>query len=1035
MTEFDINAGVTNRFYSSELGNKDVDHKQQVGQTGWAGKSDIFSLGGQGVSSLFLNYNASAGHPSLIKPSENPSETVPTDLPSTQDEKMVDDYFTKFSTALGTIADKYDLSTEDVNKFIFASLTGSQPDGSKLMAPFKEFQQANSQFASQSQDPGRLNTLLQTVKENYLGIVNKNYTEAFEANLAKATLPPPKGQGLSEETAAKIRNAFYSPETADPSVKEQVEQFKEAARNQVASKMGLPSDYTPKADGTKFAAQLSSDYQEAFEKALDQAIADKNLPPDAAKALKDQTLYAHAFPTSKSLNPEAKMLAQQLEQQIKANFFAAHALSPNFVIDADPSFAAKLDGMLSFEFSNVLRNWRPPLDGKTQQALQKALANPNDPNISPEIKALLKQILGTSVQNIRAQYHLPDDWEPSEAALKSISNGSGFMEVGARIIDSMQETIGLVLKAVKNMPSGAEKDSFLNLIAVVTQALVTLKEQIAQAQMALVGVTGKLQQAKTQCQLDKIEKQQHEIREHQKQMRKLAPLMTFMKVLGPLKYLFIIVLALLGGPMLGWLGMVMAMATALLVIVDDIMGKGGPLKLLMEAIEKISDNKGIQVLLKFLVSLIFMVTGGIFLGVTMLFENTKVLEAALEAVGVPKMAAMIINMVIEIALNIVVMVAMSILIPGSAFAPLISKAIATVAKILAKIAEFIMKACEMIMKLIKEIIKLIKQAFEVIKDALSELISSLGSLFSKGGEAAGDGTKVVGEVGSKVGSEVASSSDDLFNVSDDLFSISDDIFNLSDDVLFNVDDVANSSTKVADISAEGVEEALVAAEAGGDAGAGVVGGVSEGTITVVTEAPKVAVTGVQTTSTIAADLGQDAISMTIRSADEVAQALEEGAEITMDVIKNTTKSLARRCQDFIKRMEEAAVKWNDMANNILKGGDEGKAAYKAFKEEVDLLRTLMYTANVAQGFLGAAQGAVAMSLGIIKAQFNMMMKDLEALIALLGGQIKALQKLIDSLFNGLTSLSDWYAELGKLQGARWKSLSAVVTSGSGALQG
>jgi hypothetical protein len=724
-----VNINISDNQY--DTGNVDTaSSPTKIKDTGWSGESKIVSLGGS--LNITFEYTADPQSPDLIKPNENASTEIPK-YQSNPEQNVAVTYYTTLADNLNELIDKYGLTKEQVSQLVFGHMTGQDPQDPALAKIAAELENLVAAQSALIGDGTLLNTALQEVKDAYNKSLTETYSESFEEHLATLALPPPKGEGLSKEDIAKLRFGFYNPDSADPSVKSKLDEIKATVLGEMSKDWGFPEGYSIPANSEKFAAELTIDFDTAFEGAVDEHIASLNLSEDEATTLKDQILYKHYNPGA-TMSDLVSQLTEQLEGKVKTEFATSYGIPSDYTIKPGFSYEAKINGMFSLQFDENLRNWDPPLDTDTLNAVYNALADPTNPNISKNIKNLIDSIFNKSVSQLRSQYHLPEDWMPDDATISELGKLNATTRLGLSAIESGEEQLRLMFNAVNSMSDGPGKTIYLNILKVVSDALAHLREQIATMQALDSELGSKLSDIQLETNLAKIQKQTEEIEAQRKQDAKMKPLQDFMKIMGPLKYLFMVVMAVLGGALLGPFGVMMALTMCAVLIADDVMGKNGPMKELFATIEKNVSPPGLAIFCKFLFAVACCIAGGPFLGSQVFFENAHIVQDILIACGVSPMVAACVNMALQLATDIVVMIILTFVSGGAFGAAMIANAVGRVGQLLEKAVKFTQTVIEKIVELIVQISQKLNR-FANISQTLTQIASNLTTAASKLGNA------------------------------------------------------------------------------------------------------------------------------------------------------------------------------------------------------------------------------------------------------------------------------------------------------------
>src|ERR1700733_7747762 len=336
-----VNIGVSDGQYGTE--NADTSSPPtKVQNKGWGGDSKIISLGGS--LDITFNYTADPQTPSLIPPDGNASTETPTYQGSPEQDAAVT-YYTSLSDNLNGLIDKYSLTKEQVSQLVFGYMTGQDLQDPALAKVFSELEGLMAAQSASVGDGTVLNTAVQDVKNAYNKSLADANSESFEDHLTTLALPPPQGEGLSKEEIAKLRFGFYNPDSADSSIKGKLDEIKTAIFGEMDKDWGLPNGYSIPVNTEKFTAELTVDFDTAFEDAVDEHIASLNLSEDDIATLKDQVLYKHYHPDAR-VSDLAAQLTEQLEGKVKIEFVISHGIpSADYPIKPGISYDAKINGM------------------------------------------------------------------------------------------------------------------------------------------------------------------------------------------------------------------------------------------------------------------------------------------------------------------------------------------------------------------------------------------------------------------------------------------------------------------------------------------------------------------------------------------------------------------------------------------------------------------------------------------------------------------------------------------------------------------
>lgn len=789
-----------------------------VGQTGYSGQSTLensVTIGGQ--LTLNFDYNAPAATPTLPQPAPgaNPSAiqyndtTVPP--PSTDDsESEVVQYYQNVASSLNTILEqeKPPLTEQQVAQVIHAFMTGQPPDSSadpQVQNVFTMWNTDIQKLLAQVPAGSPLSDAIQEVQDAYTNQESSDYSDAIDQELEQLGQPPPAGQGLSQQQIAAVKFALYNPDSTqtDPSVEALVEQVKSGALTTIAPQYGLSSTSTVPLNSNQFNASLSSQYYSSLEDAIDQKLASMGLNPQDAAVVKDQILFLYTYPNS-SVNVNAMVpgtnvsvasLATELQSEVTTSFNSANGIPPGSNVQTSSTFANMLSGGFQTQFATNLKNWSPPIDSANQAAINNALQNPSS-SIPSNIQDLINQIFAKTVSDVIAQYNIPDPtWQPDSTTVSQLGQPlSPQIQTALNLVNGAQQQVQLTLNVVSTLPPGPGQTLYLNVLKEVAMALANIKKAIASAQGIETDLEQRLNKEQANEQVLKNQEQQDEINQQQSKQAKMKPLQEIMKFLGPLKYVMMAVMAVIGGALLGPAGVVMALAVCALMIADDVMGDKGPIKQLFNAIAQIN-NPALQLFCKFLVTAVVCVCAGPFLGGQFAFENANLFGSILQAMGVNSAAANIANMVMDMVFQFASMILMTVVTGGAAGALLIADALEAAAEVVSTV-------CRAVVTIARSVVQIVSKVVDSVADFLG-LAAKIAS------QATADAATVTEDVLPQV-----TKAAELFErIADYWGNLAEDIASGDSDALEEFKNVTNMMGKL--MKAEDVASATVGIAQGG----------------------------------------------------------------------------------------------------------------------------------------------------------------------------------------------------------------------------
>jgi len=605
----------------------------------------------------------------------------------------------------------------------------------------------SDQIARNSQDnhlaQGNWNLINSEIGQSFMGLFEASYTTTFEEALSQYA----KKHGLSQKETGQIRFSHYnSSAAADSKVLDMRNAVREAVESMMSPNWGAPAGYVPHVDNAKFNAEIEMAYDEKFETLV--ASGDLKALSDALGVSEADTrgMLVHAHYLKGKTGPLPDAMATTLEQQLgidnnqlksllKKLYHLENAaqggIPPRYGVPeghqlqaGSENYFAMLNGRFLQQFDANMRNL-----GLTPQQINQvttALADPLNPNITNETKTLIQQLYSKSVQEIRGQYNLPAKWAPPVTTLGYLNSTPAHFKAALAGIEEAEDTIRIAAELIDPAADNPAKAELINVLKIVAEAIANLKEQIAQMQVLDAQRTGEISQVradmavyKTQLAIDKLEK----IR---KKKGPLGVLGKIMKVFAPIMKVLSVVMVLAAGPV----GFVIAGA-----MLQDLItgGKDNYMTKMFESImEAVPGPYNILASMAVVSGLVM--AGNAQLGIEVFFTNTGVLQEIVLAAGGSEMTAEIVNMATQLAVEIVVLVTISIITAGAGTGLLVGRISQKVGQISAKVTQNVGKLLQKIgrllerIRLLKSIGKFLIREGQNFIDKSQRILAKLGPL-------------------------------------------------------------------------------------------------------------------------------------------------------------------------------------------------------------------------------------------------------------------------------------------------------------------
>lgn len=585
--------------------------------------------------------------------------------------------------------------------------------------------------------------------KSFTTLMNNSFDTSFEKTLSKFATE----NNLSEEQVAQLRFAHYNPEVvSDPKIKEMLGDIHTTALSTMSAKWGFPPGFIPGSSNIQFNAKIEYANDEAF-KTLLQGADLKGLSQQLGMSEADAKGMIEFLHFNKELATEMLSSSSQMKQMLgiedgkqlkqllnKLNELEDSSLkktSKEFGIPAGfipnvgtATYNATIEGEFLHQFDINLRNQRPLLTNQQIAEVRAALADPLNPNISAETKTLIQNIYSQTIEQVRSQFNLPVGWAPPINQLTALANVPGNVRASWSAVEQSSEQLNLLATFVDAMADNPAKALLINVMKMISEAINLLKERIAQIQVLDSELGQKISQAQSEASLYKIDLQKEKLEEARAKKAKMAPLMTFMKVLGP-------IIAVLMAPlmmMLGPIGMVIG-ASMFVEAVGGVKTEDLPLnrmfKFIMENLPSPANILLSAAIVLGMSQFSISAVAGAAQSMTVFFQNSGIIQELVKTAGGNEMAAQLTNSLTEMVVQVVIMVTITILTLGATSGLLagqisqgIGKAVNTVGNTLVKIAQTVEKFSKPIANLMTKVGKAL-QAWGKKAEGISKALDNV----------------------------------------------------------------------------------------------------------------------------------------------------------------------------------------------------------------------------------------------------------------------------------------------------------------------
>jgi hypothetical protein len=490
--------------------------------------ADTIFLGPQ--IKIDFNYLQDPSNPLLPKPGENalfprsftgPAAKEPPPNPEQRYSQIASEKVAEFAT-------KNNLTQAQVQKLVEALLTSTPPQDPALAGFYGQLEDAVMSQLLQEYTELPKDWKPKETKTDYKLATNQTFDEAFEENLQQMA----QKEGLSKEEMQQIRaannnrlpNGELNPDFLKGKLAEIAKQINSSALSAVQQEFGVSSTWRPEVDSTEYNAKAAANYDQMFLNELEDFAQNKNLSQDAVNQIK----YAHYHPEAQVSDKKIANYLNEIEKSILSEFQKNWGFPSSYTPQpATNFFDRSINGNFQYEFYSRVQSQSPPLSKEQLEDLLSFL-NGNAPKLSTTAP-LYQSIYNAAVESVQKANGLPSDWKPA-IEMKTLGELISKSQFAMNMLKDANEDMTLLQKYVSQMPNGPDKQSYIDAIKIVTEALSTLKALVfimQQTDSKLGLIYSNLQKELT---LSKINEQQRKMDEMQKKRKKMKSMGPLMKV-------------------------------------------------------------------------------------------------------------------------------------------------------------------------------------------------------------------------------------------------------------------------------------------------------------------------------------------------------------------------------------------------------------------------------------------------------------------------------------------------------------------------
>ncbi len=538
---------------------------------------------------------------------------------------------------------------------------------------------------------GNFSGLGDSFRNTFMNTLTKAFDNAFEDHL----------KDLDPETQAKLRFAHNNPDAEGISkeIKNLLAELEGAAVSQLQGEgWAIPEGYTPPVNSDAFNAQLQNTADELFEAALQNFTGEDGKPLSPEQQAVVRNMYYGIVPPEGGLGA----ISAALEAQVASELVIAMGVPDGFPVPKGSiSHNANINGQFMQQFMALLSG----LTSEQKAQVMQAINDPLNPSISNETKQLLQELFNKAAGTIKGKFSLPDGWSPPVSILKDIANVNPQHMALTTAINDIETEVGLAIGYIEAWPNSPTKALLLNVLKIVSDAIAGLKAQLAIMMQLDSELSKKLAQAELDTALTKVAanlKQLKEIQEKEKKMASLGPLMDFFKGFGQVMTMIMcIAMGPVGWAIMGLMINDMAKEGTFLpeesIIGDMFEAVFEGVSTILENILPEPLNELAATFVQMAIMLALVMAAGPMIGMKIFFEDSGIIQTLFtEVLGCDPMVGEIMAMGIQMAIEIIVMIVLTIFTGGAAGALLTATITARVAQVTAKAAQGIARAVSVV---------------------------------------------------------------------------------------------------------------------------------------------------------------------------------------------------------------------------------------------------------------------------------------------------------------------------------------------------
>lgn len=487
-------------------------------------------------------------------------------------------------------------------------------------------------------------------------------------------------QNVSPEDMQKLLYAYANPSNVanlPPNLQEVFNQLMTKTNQAIATTYQLPAGWNIKqTNSPSLTSKVGYAYANGFEAALKLLAKTNGFTQNQVNTLRGMFYFPGGNYASNPQSLKERGLTEQqfaqlpealqtLQEQASQTLTEQFGAPPGTKATPNSDFYnAEATGKFRQEFTEGLTKHEPPLTPEQIKQAIHAYEHPEDcRNLPIQIVALVNGLKEKTLADIKAAYGLPDEWNPPLHLTNKKGDPAQYDQAAKTAKKGIKQVEQMISHYNKHFKRAADDSALgptiLNYYKSIGEALDLLSRTI----YAILGTDTKV--AKTLChaqmdtKLNQINIRRAEIKKAMEaaEGQKSTGLRIFLDIIS---FVIVLVVGALLAPFTGGASLVAAIAYVTDQVIAEIAGTTSLMEKFFELVVKILGDAGGW--LNFIFSI--MLSGGNpMLALTLIFNTSHCIEDIAKSCGASDQVAAIINMAVQIAVMVILMVVVAFFMP------------------------------------------------------------------------------------------------------------------------------------------------------------------------------------------------------------------------------------------------------------------------------------------------------------------------------------------------------------------------------------